>query len=58
VPRGIETIFARDVLRRKARARARDVLRRYLHNQTAAKIERRLQVAGLHTVVMPIKATV
>jgi len=31
---------------------------RYLHNQTAAKIERRLQVAGLHTVVMPIKATV
>jgi hypothetical protein len=31
---------------------------RYLHNQTAAKIERRLQVAGLHTVVMPIKATI
>jgi amino acid transporter len=31
---------------------------RYLHNQTAAKIERRLQVAGLHTVVMPIQATV
>ena len=31
---------------------------RYLHNQTAAKIERRLQVAGLHTVIMPIQATV
>ena len=31
---------------------------RYLHNQTAAKIERRLQVAGLHTVIMPIRATV
>ena len=31
---------------------------RYLHNQTAAKIERRLQVAGLHTVVMPIQAAV
>ncbi len=30
---------------------------RYLHNQTAAKVERRLQVAGLHTVVMPIQAT-
>jgi hypothetical protein len=31
---------------------------RYLHNQTAGKIERRLQVAGLHTVVMPIRAAI
>jgi amino acid transporter len=31
---------------------------RYLHNQTAGKIERRLQLAGLHTVVMPIRATI
>jgi hypothetical protein len=31
---------------------------RYLHNQTAAKIERRLQVAGLHTVIMPIQAAI
>lgn len=31
---------------------------RYLHNQTAAKIERRLQVVGLHTVVMPIQAAI
>ncbi len=28
---------------------------RYLHNQTASKIERRLQLEGLHTVVMPIQ---
>jgi hypothetical protein len=28
---------------------------RYLHNQTAAKIERRLQLEGLHTVIMPIR---
>jgi amino acid transporter len=31
---------------------------RYLHNQTAGKIERRLQLVGLHTVVMPIRATI
>jgi hypothetical protein len=31
---------------------------RYLHNQTAGKIERRLQLVGLHTVVMPIRAAV
>jgi hypothetical protein len=30
---------------------------RYLHNQTA-RIERRLQVAGLHTGVLPIRAAV
>ena len=31
---------------------------RYLHNQTAGKIERRLQLVGLHTVVMPIQAAI
>jgi hypothetical protein len=31
---------------------------RYLHNQTAAEVERRLQIAGLHTVVLPIRAAV
>jgi hypothetical protein len=31
---------------------------RYLHNQTAGKIERRLQLVGLHTVVLPIRAAI
>ena len=29
---------------------------RYLHNQTAAKVEQRLQLSALHTVVLPIVA--
>ena len=29
-------------------------LDRYLHNQTAAKVEQRLHLAGQHTVVLPL----
>ena len=32
-------------------------LDRYLHNQTAAKVEQRLHLAGQHTVVLPLVVT-
>ncbi len=53
--RGGQGVPAGDVLRRQADLRAREVVHRLLHNETAYTIQRRLQFAGLAMVILPVR---